>query len=76
MATGAPGPVFRLLGAHDRGDPSDYRTAKMPPVNTGRLEGELAWNEHEGGHENRSNIKHFIALADKFHKDAPPAAAK
>ncbi len=35
MATVAAGPVFRLLGARDLGDEPDYRTAKMPPVNTG-----------------------------------------
>ena len=42
MATVAAGPVFRLLGARDLGDKDDYRVAKMPPVNTDRLDGELA----------------------------------
>ena len=37
MATVAAGPVFRLLGAKDLGVSDDYRTAKMPPVNTGLL---------------------------------------
>ncbi|MEO8353593.1 MAG: acetylxylan esterase, partial [Chthoniobacteraceae bacterium] len=41
MAAVAAGPVFRLLGARDLGDESDYRTAKMPPVNTGLLDGHL-----------------------------------
>jgi hypothetical protein len=66
MATVAAGPVFRLLGARDIGDKEDYRTAKMPPVNTGLLEGELAWRQHDGGHEDRSNMKYFIAWADKL----------
>jgi len=35
MATVAAGPVFRLLGVKDLGEKEDYRTAKMPPVNTG-----------------------------------------
>jgi hypothetical protein len=75
MATVAAGPVFRLLGAHDIGEKENYRTAKMPPVNTGLLDGELAWRQHDGGHEDRSNMKHFIAWANKFIKHTPPAAA-
>lgn len=63
MAAVAAGPVFRLLGARDLGDTNDYRVAKMPPVNTGLLDGELAWRQHDGGHEDRSNMKHFIAWA-------------
>jgi hypothetical protein len=68
MATVAAGPVFRLLGARDIGEKEDYRTAQMPPVNTGLLDGELAWRQHDGGHEDRSNMKHFIAWAKKFIK--------
>ena len=74
MATVAAGPVFRLLGANDIGEREDYRTAKMPPVNTGRLDGELAWRQHDGGHEDRSNMKYFIAWANKFIKHTPPPA--
>ncbi len=68
MATVAAGPVFRLLGARDIGEKEDYRVAKMPPVNHGLLDGELAWRQHDGGHEDRSNMKHFIAWADKLLK--------
>lgn len=74
MAAVAAGPVFRLLGARDLGEKEDYRTAKMPPVNTGLLEGELAWRQHDGGHEDRSNMKYFIAWANKWLKHLPPAA--
>ena len=66
MAAVAAGPVFRLLGAKDLGEKEDYRTAKMPRVNTGLVAGELAWRQHDGGHEDRSNMKYFIAWADKF----------
>jgi hypothetical protein len=73
MATVAAGPVFRLLGAKDIGDATDYRTAKMPPVNTGLLEGQLAWRQHDGGHEDRSNMKHFLQWADReLHHTPPP----
>ena len=75
MATVAAGPVFRLLGARDIGEKEDYRTTKMPPVNIGLLDGELAWRQHNGGHEDRSNMEHFIAWANKLIKHTPPPAA-
>ncbi|HET7626578.1 MAG TPA: acetylxylan esterase, partial [Verrucomicrobiae bacterium] len=74
MATVDAGAVFRLLGAKDIGDTNDYRVAKMPPVNTGLLDGQLAWRQHDGGHEDYSNMKYFIAWADKFIKHSPPEA--
>jgi hypothetical protein len=43
MAAVAAGPVFKLLGVRDLGVSNDYRTEQMPPVNTGLLEGQLAW---------------------------------
>jgi lysophospholipase L1-like esterase len=66
MATVAAGPVFRLLGAKDLGVTEDYRTAKMPPVNSGLLDGQLAWRQHDGGHTDAPNWKYFIPWADKF----------
>lgn len=71
MAAVAAGPVFRLLGARDLGEKEDYRTARMPPVNTGMLEGELAWRQHDGGHEDRSNMKYFIEWASRLLKYTP-----
>jgi hypothetical protein len=65
MAAVAAGPVFRLLGAKDLGVTEDYRTVKMPPVNTGLLDGQLAWRQHDGGHEDRSNLKYFLAWANQ-----------
>ena len=64
MAAVAAGPVFRLLGARDLGDPRDYRVAQMPGVNVGLLNGELAWRQHDGGHEDRSNMTHFVQWAN------------
>jgi hypothetical protein len=65
MAAVAAGPVFRLLGAKGLGVSDDYLTEKMPPVNTGLLEGQLAWRQHDGGHTDAPNMKYFIAWADK-----------
>jgi hypothetical protein len=66
MATVAAGPIFRLLGAGDLGVTEDYRTARMPPVNTGLLEGRLAWRQHDGGHTDAPSWKPFIAWAKGF----------
>src|SRR5207247_1707064 len=66
MATVAAGPVFRLLGAKDLGVTDDYHSAKMPPVNVGLLEGQLAWRQHDGGHTDAPNWKYFIPWADGF----------
>jgi hypothetical protein len=71
MAAVAAGPVFRLLGARDLGEKADYHVAKMPGVNVGLLDGELAWRQHDGGHEDQSNMKYFIAWADKLMKRTP-----
>jgi len=65
MAAVAAGPVYRLLGARDMGVSGDYTTEKMPPVNTGLLDGRLAWRQHDGGHTDAPNIKFFIEWADK-----------
>jgi lysophospholipase L1-like esterase len=73
MATVAAGAVFRLLGAKDLGVGDDYHTAKMPPVNSGLLDGQLAWRQHDAGHTDAPNWKYFIPWADKFF-DYHPAA--
>jgi len=66
MATVAAGPVYKLLGARDLGVGYDYTTAKMPEVNTGLLDGELAWRQHDGGHTDAPNVIYFIGWANKM----------
>ena len=66
MAAVAAGPVFRLLGAKDLGVSGDYNKEKMPPVNTGLLDGQLAWRQHDGGHTDGPNWRYFLPWADKF----------
>ena len=66
MATVAAGPVFRLLGAKDIGVIEDYHSAKLPPVNSGLLEGQLAWRQHDGGHTDGPNWKYFLPWAGKL----------
>jgi hypothetical protein len=66
MATVAAQSVFRLLGAKGLAVAEDYHTARMPPVNAGLLDGQLAWRQHDGGHTDAPNMKYFIKWADKF----------
>jgi hypothetical protein len=68
MATIAAGSIFKLLGAKDLGVSNDYLTEKMPPVNSGLMDGELAWRQHDGGHTDAPNFKYFIPWASKFLK--------
>ncbi|MGC8759996.1 MAG: GDSL-type esterase/lipase family protein [Bryobacteraceae bacterium] len=78
MAAVAAGPAWRLLGAQDLGVQDDYRRAKMPPVNTGLLEGALAWRQHGGGHTDGPNWKYFIPWASARlggPRPAPPPLA-
>jgi hypothetical protein len=68
MATVAAQPVFRLLGTKDLGVSDDYHSAKMPAVNSGLLDGRLAWRQHDGGHTDAPNVKYFIQWADTWMK--------
>jgi len=65
MATVAAGSVYKLLGAKDLGVGDDYMKEKMPPVNVGLLDGQLAWRQHDGGHTDAPNFKYFISWASK-----------
>jgi hypothetical protein len=65
MATVAAGAVFKLLGVKDIGVSNDYKIEKMPAVNTGLIDGELAWRQHDGGHTDAPNIRFFTEWADK-----------
>jgi lysophospholipase L1-like esterase len=65
-ATAAADAVFRLLGAKGLGVNEDYHRAKMPPVNTGLLDGLLAWRQHDAGHTDAPNWKYFIPWVDRL----------
>lgn len=66
MATVDANRVFTLLGAKGLAVSDHYKTAKIPPVGQGLLDGQLAWRQHDGGHTDLPNIKYFIEWADKF----------
>lgn len=56
------GPVYTLLGKKDLG------TAKMPPQETGLLNGDLAFRQHAGGHTVGPNWPSFLVFADRYFK--------
>jgi hypothetical protein len=71
MATVDANRVFELLGAKglsgsDFAPGADYHTAPMPPVNTGLLDGDLAWRQHDGGHTDAPNMTYFLQWADNL----------
>jgi hypothetical protein len=72
MATIDASRVFTLLGAKGLDVAGDYKTAQMPPVNQGHLDGQLAWRQHDGGHTDAPNMKWFIQWADGFIGHTPP----
>ena len=72
MATVDASRVFTLVGAKGLDVAGDYRTAKMPPVLQGLLDGQLVWRQHDGGHTDLPNMKTFIEWADKGIGHIPP----
>jgi hypothetical protein len=63
MATVGASAVWELLGT--KGLMPAPHDDVMPPVNTGALGGRLAWRQHDGGHTDAPNMKHFLGWADK-----------
>ena len=78
MAAVAAQPVFRLLGVKGLGVSDDYMKEKMPAVNVGLLDDQLAWRQHDGGHTDGPNWKYFIPWADKIltHSSSVTSASK
>ncbi|HKQ87584.1 MAG TPA: hypothetical protein VJS43_12550 [Candidatus Acidoferrales bacterium] len=64
IATVAASPVWALLGAKGLGVNDDYHTAKMPSVNHGLLDGQVAWRQDDGGHTDAPNMKYFLHWVD------------
>jgi lysophospholipase L1-like esterase len=54
------GPVYRLLGQKGLG------TDTMPPMETGLLDGEIAFRQHSGGHTTGPNWPTFLAYASRY----------
>lgn len=66
MATVSANEAFKLLEVKDLGTDGDFRNEPMPDVNEDRLDGRLAWRQHDGGHTDEPNLLHFVRWADKL----------
>jgi hypothetical protein len=64
MAAAAAGPVYRLLGKKDLG------TTDFPKVETGLLNGDVAFRQHSGGHTPGPNWPYFIEFASRYFDSA------
>jgi hypothetical protein len=73
MAGVLAGPVYRLLGKKDFGTPGNYLTDQMPPINQ-LIGGDLAWRQHDGGHDVTPNWPSFFQWVSGY-VQAPPLPA-
>ena len=71
MAGVLAGRVYELLGKKGFGTPGDYLTDPMPDVGH-LLGGELAWRQHEGGHDVTPNWPAFFDWIGKYISAPPP----
>jgi hypothetical protein len=62
LAAAGAGPVYKLLGKKDMG------TAGFPPIETGLMDGDIAFRQHSGGHTPAPNWPTFIAFAGRYFK--------
>ena len=60
QAAAGAGPVYRLLGKKDLG------TTEFPPIETGLMEGEIAFRQHSGGHTPMPNWPTFLSFAARY----------
>ncbi len=74
MAGVLAGPVYRLLGKKDFGTPGNYLTDEMPPVGQ-LIGGDLAWRQHDGGHDVTPNWPTYFQWVTAY-VQAPPAPAR
>ncbi len=74
MAAVLASPVYELLGKHGLGTRGDYLTDPMPPVGQ-LIGGELAWRQHEGGHDVTPNWPSFFTWVSRY-VQAPPLPKK
>lgn len=62
LAGAGAGPVYRLLGRKDLG------TSEFPPIETGLMDGDIAFRQHSGGHTPGPNWPVFLDFAARYFK--------
>ena len=71
MAAVLASPVYELLGAKGLGTQGNYLTDPMPPTLT-LIGGQLAWRQHEGGHDVTPNWPAFFDWVSRYIASNPP----
>lgn len=71
LAGAYAGPVYKLLGKNDLG------TMEFPPMETGLMDGDIAFRQHSAGHTPGPNWPTFLTFASRYLKSsaAKPAQA-
>ena len=62
LAAAGAGPVYKLLGKSDMG------TVEFPPIETGLMDGDVAFRQHSGGHTAGPNWPTFLTFAERHFK--------
>ena len=62
LAASGAGPVYKLLGKSDMG------TVEFPPIETGLMDGDVAFRQHSGGHTAAPNWPTFLTFAERHFK--------
>ena len=62
MAAVAAGPIYKLLGKKDLG------TTEFPTVETGLMDGEISFRQHNAGHTPVPNWPTFLEFASRYFK--------
>ncbi len=65
LAAAGAGPVYRLLSKKDMG------TTEFPPIETGLMDGDVAFRQHSGGHTPGPNWPTFLTFASRYFKEPP-----
>jgi hypothetical protein len=70
LAAAHAGPVYKLLGKKDMG------TMEFPPIETGLMEGAIAFRQHKAGHTPAPNWPVFLTFASRYFKGPSLSKAK
>ncbi len=62
LAAAGAGPVYRLLGKKDMG------TSEFPAIETGLMDGDVAFRQHTAGHTPGPNWPTFLTFAERYFK--------
>jgi len=70
LAAAGAGPVYKLLGKKDMG------ATEFPPIETGLMDGDVAFRQHSAGHTPGPNWPTFLTFASRYIKGPPLPVAQ